>query len=353
MARKSRTKFNIDKLRICFKQPNGLFETLYTSILKKEVTIGGKIYLSTKHKEEKKETQNNNFLIPRLSKEEEKKGVKNDFILYIRRENEVKETDKKEDIPTDLEVSVLLPTEKDGKDMLFGNFHFTNSKKYEGLCWLTLENQAFYRNYKNVGAYSFVYYLNSIAYNLNLIYNNTTEIEICADSTNNIDRKLRRLIKDHSNYEMILNGKKITDPFRKIENYHESFSRSREKLIPSPTLYFEQVKKDAPLMRVYNKSLEIADNKDQKNYIEEWDNFGKMPIHRAEIRLKNESIKQAWEKFTENLPDDEPMKQADGITQMLDDENFLVWIWREYTNRLVTFNDPNGEKITMYDLATA
>lgn len=307
MARKSKTNFNLDKLRICFKQPNGLFERLNTS--KTDLIKVG-----------------------------------DNISLFIIRENEDEET------PSKLMANVILHNEG---DFLFGHFVFNNSKKYEGLCWLTLSNQAFYRKYKDVGAYSFVYYLNALAYNLELLFNNITEIEICADTTNNIEKNLRRLIKDHENYDMIYNGKKLTDPFRKIENYHEAFSRSRAKLIPSPTLYFEQVKKDAPLMRVYNKSVEISDNKDQKNYIEEWNNFGNKPIHRAEVRLKNESIKQAWEKFTEHLPDDEPMKQADGVTQMLDDQEFLRWIWREYTNRLVTFNDPNGEKTTLHDLITA
>lgn len=296
-------KFNIDKLRICFKQPADLFE----KILKSKtdlMDIGGNIS------------------------------------LYIIR-------DEEEETPSKLMANVIL---HDEDDFLFGHFLFNNSKKYEGLCWLTLDNRAFYKNYKGVGAYSFVYYLNAIAYRLWLIYNNITEIEICADSISNIDGKLRKLIRDHSNYEMILNGKKITDPFRKIKNYHEAFSRSRDRLLPSPTLYFEQVKKDAPLMRVYNKSVEISDNEDQKKYIEEWNDFGKKPIHRAEIRLKNESIKQAWAKFTEHLPDDESMKQPDGITQMLDDEDFLEWLWREYTNRIVTFNSQHGEKITLRDL---
>lgn len=307
MAQKSKTRFNLDKLRICFRQPNGLFESLNTSKTDL-IKIGDNIS------------------------------------LFIIRENEDEET------PSKLMANVILHNEG---DFLFGHFVFNNSKKYEGLCWLTLSNQALYRKYQDIGAYSFVYYLNAIAYNLELFFNNITEIEICADTTNNIERKLRKLIKDHSNYEMIFNGKKLTDPFRKIENYHEAFSRSRAKLIPSPTLYFEQVKKDAPLMRVYNKSVEISDNKDQKNYIEKWNNFGNKPIHRAEVRLKNESIKQAWEKFTEHLPDDEPMKQADGITQLLDDEIFLSWIWREYTNRLVSFNTQEGEKITLHNLVTS
>lgn len=349
MGRKSKMRFNVDKLRICFKQQEGLFETLYTSILKQEVNIGGKIYLSKKHTKEKEETKNNNFLNPRLSDEEEKRGIKNDFSLYIKRENDVKETDKKEDMPTDLEVEVLLPTEG---NMLFGTFHFTNSKKYEGLCWLTIENKALYTKFQSEYAYSFVYFLNSIAYNMGLAYNNTTEIEIACDSTNNFWKKVRKMIKDYDNFEMILNGAKITDHNRKLENYKECFGRSRAKLIPSPTLYFEQVKKGAPLMRIYNKSMEIADNKDQKNYIEAWDNFGNRPIHRAEVRLKNESIKQAWVKFTEHLPDDESIKQADGITQMLDDEDFLGWMWREFTNRMLTFNTLHGEIITLHDIAT-
>ena len=307
MARKSKTNFNLDKLRICFKQPNGLFERLQTSP-QDLIKVGDNISL---------------FLIRETSEGEE---------------------------PTNLMANVIL---HDEGDFLFGHFVFNNSKKYEGLCWLTLENRAFYKQYTGVGVYSFVYYLNALAYNLELLYNNITEIEVFADTTNNIGRKIRKMIKDYSNFEMILNGKKLTDPFRKIENYKECFGRSRAKLIPSPTLYFEQVKPSAPLMRVYNKSQEISDNDNKKDYIEEWNNFGKTPIHRAEIRLKNESIKQAWEKFTEHFPDDEPMKQPDGITQMLDDEAFLAWLWREYTNRLLTFNTLSGEKITLHDLATA
>ena len=354
MARKTKTKFNVDKLKICFKQPEGIFETLYNSILLDEINLGGKNYISITHSEEEiiknPEIKNNNLLIPRLSKEEEEKGIKNDFTLYVIRESEVKKTDNKEDMPTDLQVNILLPNEG---NMLFGKFNFTNSKKYEGLCWFTLSNKALYKQYDYECAYSFVYYLNMLAVTLELYYNNITEIEIACDSTSNLTYKIRKLIKDHENFEMIFNGKKIDNPNRKIENYYECFGRSRAKLIPYPTLYFEQVKKDAPLMRVYNKSLEIADNNEQKNYIAEWDNFGNSNIHRAEVRLKNESVKQAWQKYTEHLPHDALMKQPDGITQMLDEEDFLEWLWVEYTNRMITFNDPNGQKVTIHDLVTA
>ena len=306
MARKSKTKFNIDKLRICFKQPKELFENLYNS--------------------------KTDFI-----------NINNEISLYILREN------KTDEMPTELIANIIL---HDEGDFLFGHFTFTNSKKYEGLCWLTLDNRAFYKQFQAEGAYSFVYYILAVIYHLDLLFNNITEIEVCADSTINFDRKLRKLIKDHENFEMIYNGKKVTDPYRKLENYHESFSRSRAKLIPQPTLYFQQVKKDAPIMRVYNKSLEISDNNDQKNYIEQHNNFGNIPIHRAEVRLKNESVKQAWQKFTAHLPDEESMKNYDGIVLMLDDEDFRAWLWREFTDRIVTFNQSEGGKITLFDLAT-
>lgn len=349
-ASQPRFNFNLDKLKICFRQPEGLFEKLSEHnndyyrvndeitlrlIKDKEITaLEDAIYWELEDWEIDLETCN----------EEDYQAINEKREQNVSKlEKELAEKKKLSPII----AQVILTSEG---DLLFGELLLPHPNKFKKLCWLTVENRALYKNYTADGAYSYVYYLNALAYELELWFNNITKLEICCDATFNFLYHTRRLIRDSEHFDMIFNGKNIENPSRKIDNYVECYSRSRDRLFRTPTLYFAGAMKPDAKLRIYNKSVEIADNAEKKEYIKDYNDFGKRSIFRAELTLTNTDIKEAWKKFTSHLPDEAPMKRPDGVVIMLDDFDFLRWIWKEYVDRVIRFRDKRTQKaVTLYD----
>lgn len=288
MAKATKFNFNVDKLKICFKQKKDTFN-----------------YFA--------ECQCPQFI------------NRDGYTLHLL---EVDEYSAK--------VNVIV------EDEVLGMFTFNNSSRYEGLCFFKFENKALYTPL----TYDFYYkkkvnlipLISTIADDLDLTFNNITEVEVALDSNINVNAKVRKLIRNYKDFEMFQNGKRVKDPNRILENYHETFKRNRKKIIYPPTLYFEQAKQDAPLMRIYNKTEEINDNENLKNYITQWNDFGKSDIHRCEVRLKSNSIKD-FLKDIDRYPLD-----------LLTDPAALCSIWCNFVDRLVFFRDKDGQNITIADL---
>lgn len=301
MPRKKQIKFNIDKLKVCYVQPKELFKE-YTGYKQGQI-----IY-------------------------------RDDYDLYI--------------IPDDDDRHIRLSVSVGGVKL--GILTLNNTKQCEGLCFFKFENRACYFNFDQKALYEFLsmdvatgqrYNLinvwESIADDLGLVFNNITELEIACDTNFNLGAKVRKMVKDYQHYEMFANGKKISDPNRLIENYHETFSRSRKRLQKYPTIYFEQVRTDAPLLRIYNKSDEIESNEKEKEYITEWNGFS--PIYRMEVRLKSNSIKDFLKTYT-------PDADYPSVLQMLQSGHFLFSAWQFFTDRLIFFRDMDGNDIHLSDL---
>lgn len=296
MPIKHKYNFNIDKLRLCYNQPKELFN-------------------------EFNEIKPNTFW--------QMDGYK----LFIIGDEDDEET------PKQIQVNVLL-----NDNTLLGHFIFNNSKKYEGYCFFTFANSALYNtlNVVNGNKSNYISLIDYVADDLNLTLNNITEVEVCLDTTINVNAKLRKLIRDFRQYEMIHNGKKVKDPLRKLENYHETFNRSRKYISRQPTIYFEQSKKDSPLMRIYNKTEEINSNLNEKNYINEWNAFGKTDTYRIELRIKNESLKE----FLKTINPDRHLLDT------LQDPAIKEALWSYFADRLIYFKSDDGTRITLYDLLT-
>ena len=228
------------------------------------------------------------------------------------------------------------------EDEVLGMFTFNNSSRYEGLCFFKFENKALYTSLTYDVYYkkkvNLIPLISTIADDLDLTFNNITELEVALDSNINVNAKVRKLIRNYKDFEMFQNGKRVKDPNRILENYHETFKRNRKKIIYPPTLYFEQAKQDAPLMRIYNKTEEINDNENLKDYITKWNDFGKSDIHRVEVRLKSNSIKD-FLKDIDRYPLD-----------LLTDPAALCSIWCNFVDRLVFFRDRDGQNVTVADL---
>lgn len=288
MAKATKFNFNVDKLKICFKQNKDTFN-----------------YFA--------ECQCPQFI------------NRDGYTLHLL---EVDEYSAK--------VNVIV------EDEVLGMFTFNNSSRYEGLCFFKFENKALYTSLTYDVYYkkkvNLIPLISTIADDLDLTFNNITELEVALDSNINVNAKVRKLIRNYKDFEMFQNGKRVKDPNRILENYHETFKRNRKKIIYPPTLYFEQAKQDAPLMRIYNKTEEINDNENLKDYITKWNDFGKSDIHRVEVRLKSNSIKD-FLKDIDRYPLD-----------LLTDPAALCSIWCNFVDRLVFFRDRDGQNVTVADL---
>ena len=161
--------------------------------------------------------------------------------------------------------AVLNVRDVDGYFRL-GTFTFSNSAKYEGKAFFTFENGALYRVYTRVpngDSTNQICNLLYVADFYGMTFNNVTELELAFDSTYNYIGKVRRMIKDVEDYDLYLNGRKVTND-ETLDGYGEYYSRSRVMLSKLPTLYFSQAKDTDMKMRICDKARELNESSPQK-----------------------------------------------------------------------------------------
>lgn len=329
MAIKLRSNYNIDKYRICFNQPDGLF--------------------------------------PRISEYSTNKYIYFDcFKLHIINDGRGENGDKD---PIKIKANVIL-----GDDTLLGQFVFYSSIIYDGRCFFTFENSALYQTTSILCGekYNHQSDLGYIVDILGLELNNNTEIEIALDINFNIVPKVLKLVKDCQNYDMIYNGKRLSDEKRHIDDYDEHYGRSRIKRDTYPTIYFKQSKVDGLKLKIYDKSKEIKEKNPQKEYIENWNGFGCRKVYRIEFTIKNEQFKKwleylnsddcpllsDWKRFIsedegENIAPKEPMEDYMRRTeQLLLLRDYKCALFQFCADRLVYWRDKaTNEFISLVDVA--
>lgn len=311
MSIRKKIKFNIDKKRLCYRQPEGLFNQI------KQHPINSWI------------DYNSEFKL---------------HIIDDGRGNNDKE-------PIKIKAQVIVSDD----NTLLGDFTFHNSAKYDGLCFFTFANKALYQStcIMRGEKYNCQQYMTYIADVLNLELNDFTEVEIACDINHNVVTKVRKLIKDSENYDMFVNGKRIDSDNRIIENYIEIYHRTRKKLDRQPTLYFKQKKDGSPILRIYNKTREIIEASQEKEYITEWDGFGSQDIYRIEVNVKNEFYKG----FADSLRTSSNFSNAWGDINvqdaLFDLEGYRAKVWQFFCDRMVYFRQKSGDKqvITLGDIA--
>ena len=314
MQRKKRMSLNVDKLRLCYKQPEGLFDRLM------QYSTGDYVQM-------------------------------NDYAVHITDDGRGQ---RGTETPTKVIVNVLT-----SDSILLGTFTFNKTAKYNGLCFFRYENKALYQcmGYapdKPPRKYNAIDYLPYVADDLGLQLNNITELELAIDVNKNPVPLIRRLIKCDEGFDMFVNGKRVPDNMREIECYGEYFTRSRAKLCRTPSLYFGQKYTDLKL-RVYDKSKEIRDNNGCKDYITEWDDFGKQSIYRMEVRMCNDDVNKWQRHIVENGSYLSEWQGTDRMFCLLGLDEYKRALWEYSANRLVYWRDKaKGEKIiTLYDIAQA
>lgn len=298
--------FNVDKLRICYKQPQQLFERL------KDYNNGDYI----------------NFEC---------------FSLVITDNGRPQEETTKE--PTKIKANVIL---EDGT--LLGEFSFNNSAKYEGKCFFFFENKALYTvtGHNEQGKYNQMCYIDWIEQKLGLDKNNMTECEIALDVNFNPLPQLQRLIRDTTNYDMITNGKRVDDNER-IAGYGEFYERTRKKRKRYPTIYLSQKKADSPCIKIYDKATEINEESG-KDYINDWNDFNSRTMWRLEVTVKNDDFKAFQERISTNL---EEWGKIESVVVLLGLEQFRTLLWVYIADRLIYFrNKHTDEVVSLLDFAT-
>lgn len=303
---KPKCNFNVDKLKICYKQPQELWD-----------------YLSTFNKEDK---------------------ILYDSFSLLITDNGKSEGSEKESVK--IKANVIAD---DG--VLLGEFVFNNSAKYEGKCFFEFDNKALYTplSYYMGEKYNYVCCIDYVASILNLEINNITTIEVSADINHNPLPRIYRLMKDHENYDMVYNGKVVEDYTKILEGVGEFYGRSRVKKNRYPTLYLSQKKDDAPSIKIYDKRAEIEDN--SKQYISEWNNNLNGTMYRIEVSVKNEDIKKFLSLVQEYKEDYGTLELF--LTHLGSQEyKHLLWQW--ICDRIAYFRAKSGDRevITLHELAT-
>lgn len=321
---KTKFNFNVDKLKICYRQPEGLFELAASKLndLNRIICFSDGFSLN---------------------------------VVWFDADNQ--------DEVTEIKALIQFTNPDTGEIFKFATMDLSKTAIADGLCWVSLENASLYRAY-NVGGWDFSYnqVLLYMAHSLGLEFNNITTLEIACDTTANVYAKLYRHIRNKEQFAMIMNGRKIKDNNERFGNISHPICRNG--IIRRPTLYFDQEKKDAPHLCVYHKTDEI-ENHSGKDYITQWNSFGKAAIHRAEIRIKSNSFKTFWQWYTNNaneirtdtrvlVTDQDGNVSVSVPTQLdsLEDPTFLQIAWQYFTDHLVYFRDLRGQKVTLTDLAT-
>ena len=299
--------FNIDKLRLCYKQPQQLFDLLKTYNNGDYINFEG-------------------------------------FTVVITDNGRPQEESNKE--PSKIKANVLID---DGT--LLGEFVFNDSAKYQGKCFFSFENHSLYKvnGYDSQGnKHNCMCYLDWVEQKLHLDKNNLTECEIACDINFNPLPQLLKLIRNTNSYDMIVSGKKVADDER-IAGYGEFYQRTRTKRKRYPTIYLAQKKADSPSIKIYNKLAEITEESG-KDYILNWNDFNSCTMWRLEVTVKNVDFSEFQEKISKNI---EEWGNIESVVVLLGLEQFKALLWVYIADRLIYFrNKHTNEVICLLDIAT-
>ena len=312
MAKRTDWAVNADKLRVCFTMP----ENLYT-------------YLNEHY------TRYDELTNVRILDED-------DFSLVFIEDDETKMS------------AVLNVRDVDGYFRL-GTFTFSNSAKHEGKAFFTFENGALYRVYTRVPNGEQTNHICDLLYVADfygMTFNNVTELELAFDSTYNYISKVRRMIKGVENYDLYLNGRKVTND-ETLDGYGEYYSRSRVKLSKLPTLYFSQAKDTDMKMRIYDNPSQQNDITPHKpEHMITWLGWEyKINVYLLEVNLHNTNVRDFMERFGERMYRESG--EHSNILNLLGMSEFRLAMFLDSADRMIYFRDKRTrEKISLVEVCS-
>ena len=301
---------NVDKLKVCLNMPEKLYSYLKEHHTRRDEQNDYRIL------------DEDNFSLTFIEEDEQKMTA----ILYVK----------------DVECYIKL-----------GTFVFSNSAKYEGKAFFTFENSALYTVYTKIWGEpsNYICDLQYVAEFYGMEFNNITELELAFDSTYNYISKVRRMIKNAEDYDLILNGRKVKND-ETLDGYGEYYSRSRARLSKLPTLYFSQAKNTDMQMRIYDKARELNESTPQKaERLKEWLGWDDMDkIYRVEVVLHNTNVREFCGRYSEHIYE---YGEHNNILNLLGLERFRLAMLMDSADRLIYFKDKHtGKHISLLEVAT-
>ena len=224
-----------------------------------------------------------------------------EFYLAVENENDLEEN---------VVTARLYVKDIDNPDeyIMLGIFTFNNSKRYNRKCFFSYNTKILYRtafrqrdeenditskgNFFNFSLYVFD--------QLNLTFNNVTNIEIALDTDCNIINAIKNAISDYETFQMILLNKNRRDNNEYLEGIWEYYQISRKKKLINPTLYVHKLsQKNGHLksLKIYDKARELKESRpDKKEITHDWTEIGEK-MYRAEISIGREVFKEYFERL--------------------------------------------------------
>lgn len=252
-----KTKFNIDRVKICLKQPADFYERLYNSFYESHGTV---------HYD--------------------------GFYLMVSNSDSIND----KEITASVFVNEYPPVE-------LGTFTFNQSKKYGSMCFFTYATKCLYETLavvnegedKGIVKYNYFNYPFFVFRHLGLVFNSITSMEIACDTEVNIINKIRYAVSHPELLYMYLNHKNVADPEEILDGFYEFYQRSRLKKANHPTLYIHKRNSKAGFrseLKVYDKARELAQSRVDKDVLTHAWNDMDNNIQRLEITVENKKFRQ-------------------------------------------------------------
>jgi len=225
----------------------------------------------------------------------------------------------------------------------FGTLRTKNrSVKNNSYVWIYFENWVFYETFiTNSEKHSWFCLTDYVIDELELTFNNITELHICFDSNINFAKRVKKA-QFNDDYEVILNGKCRFDKEEILKEilYLQTGNQKRMKTISA---YIHPQVKDGLSLRIYDKSEELK--KSNKSYIKTWIDMDNN-IHRVEVTTKNEHIKEYYKEKSPEMKDETLIRL---FASQQESQPILAEMIEYFANRLLRFRY-KGNPISIFQI---
>lgn len=296
---KIKSEFSIDYLKLCYRQPEGLFQEIAS-------TQGELVY-----------------------------RLNYDLLIIERDEQRIL-------------AKVLIPGM--GEPWALGTLTLNNGGAFGSRAFFEFQNRSLYEVLSwqpGQRPSNFIGLMEYVAEDLGLEINNCTRIDIALDTTSNVLARLRKRIRNTEELDMYLCRHKVTDPDAKLDGYGEFYASTRKRLLKRPEIIIGQAKDEGTRLKMYDKSRELQESRPDKtaryfNWLGKgWDQ-SKDHIFRVEVSIRNEDLKDMWPKFCKQLRAEEV--DMPFLTQ-IQSNKWLAWHFFEGLDSLIYFRDrETGQK---------
>ena len=299
---KHKHTLNIDYLKLCYRQPDGLFEEF--------ASIQGELICRDGY----------------------------DLLMIERDEQNI--------------IAKVLVRDA-GEQWSLGTLTLNNGLAFAGKAFFEYDNRALYEVISRIPQQrpsNCISLMDYVADDLGLVYNNCTRIDIALDTTINVLARLKKRIRNIDELDMFLNRHKVTDPDIKLDGYGEFYASTRRRLLKRPEIMIGQAKNEGTRLKIYDKSRELRENRPDKTerYYSWLGNDWKDNDHvfRVEVSIRNEDLKEMWQKFRKQVNDEE---QDMPFLIQIQTERMLALYFFEGIDSIIYFrNKETGEKVDTF-----